>query len=368
MSPAQREFFSSILLGVLCTASAVTARAEYSGGLGTAEQPWIIGTPSDLITLARTPGHWGNHFVQSLDIDMKGHGPIGPIGTSDARFTGTYQGTGSRILNLTLLGGTQAQPGGDGLFGVVMGTGTDPVIQRVILENPMVMGASEDSGGLVGRLEGGTVRWCGVRGGYVSGTGNTGGLAGHVLAQATVQECYATTFVLGAVRVGGLVGCNAGVVQECYCTDHSVTHWGPQPTDADEVCLGGLVGCNDAGRILGCYAHCARIWSRPGATVTVYTGGLVGRWILDPEERLFPPYSFSNQDTPGLVQPVRNALGAPSSTDNTAWSNLVGQSVPMNATSGWLLRERSTFKPLWDFEYVWTIQDNDTPRLRGVPQ
>jgi len=367
MEPRRGEFFSFLLLGLVVCAPAGVALAEYSGGLGTPEQPWRISTPNDLATLSKTPGHWGNNFVQLLNIDMKGHDPIGPIGTSDARFTGTYQGAGFRILDLTLLGATQAQPGGDGLFGVVAGMGVDPVIQRVILENPMVLGASQDTGALVGRLESGIVRWCGVKGGYVSGTTNTGGLAGQVLAQATVKECYSTTFVMGAMRVGGLVGLNCGLVEECYCADNSVTHWGQWPTVPDSVDLGGLVGCNSTGRITGCYANCARIWSQPSGFVSVHAGGLVGRWILNPDEMPFPPFSFSNQDTPGLAWPTRNALGAPSSTDSTAWSNIVAQSVPMNATSGWLLRQRSTFK-YWDFNYVWTIQDNDTPKLQEVPQ
>jgi hypothetical protein len=354
-------FSFRMLMALVCVlAGQGAAKEKYGGGQGSAAKPWVIHTPEDLAVLAKAPNDWDNRFVQDGPIDMSGQDPISSIGTFDVPFTGTYDGGGFSIANVMILAASQSQPGGDGLFGVVRGTWTDVTIQRLVLENPTVLGASTDTGGLVGRMESGTIQQCGVKGGYVSGTENTGGLAGQVHAQAAVRECYSTAYVLGAEAIGSLIGLSAGVIEDCYAKGNTLAQWGDWPQAPDSLDVGGLVGRNNTGWIATSYAACERVLVRSGALLTpVNTGGLVGTWVpAGSPEYLFVPNNYSSRETPGLADAPNNAIGWPTSTDLTRWSNLIAASVLESA-----LLQKSTFKH-WDFDYVWKIDGGDTPRLQ----
>jgi len=259
-----------------------------------------------------------------------------------------------------ILATSQNRAGGDGLFGVVRASGTDVTIGKLVLENPTVLGASTDTGGLIGRVENGIIHQCAVRGGYISGTTHTGGLIGLVRAESAVRECSATAYVLGAGAVGGLIGFNAGVVEDCYYRSNTLAQWGDWPTAPGTVDIGGLVGYNDGGWIATSYAACSRVLVRSGTSlVAVNTGGLVGTWVpAGGTEYFFRPYNYSSKETPGLPVTTNNAIGSPSDTDLTHWSNLVVTSVLESA-----LRQRSTFKH-WDFAYIWKIDADEMPGLQ----
>lgn len=336
-----------------------SAQNKYNGGLGTAGKPWVIHTPADLAALAADPNDWDDRFLQDRLLEMSGLDPIRPIGTFEQPFTGAYNGGGYTIRNLTILGAAQSQPGGDGLFGVVQGNGTGVTIQKLILENATVLGASTNTGGLIGRIGNGIVQQCGVKGGCVSGTVNTGGLIGQVEADAAVRECYATAHVLGAERVGGLVGLNAGVVADCYSKSNAVAQWGDWPPIGESVNVGGLVGFNFAGWIATSYADCDRVLFRADVTLTpINRGGLVGAWVPGGSAPYVVSGNYSSRDTAGLAATGNNALGTPTSASLTHWSNLVATSVPDAA-----LRQRSTFKG-WDFDFTWTMDCDGTPTLK----
>ncbi len=345
-----------VVMGVLIAQNIVWG--QYSGGTGTVDDPWIIATAHDLSTLTGNTGHWGDAFVQSEIIDMTTENPITPIGTSDAPFTGSYDGVGNSIDNVLVLGVTQEQPGGDGLFGVVQGAVGVVTIENLSLNTPTVIGASPDTGGLIGRIDRGTVQNCHVRGGCISGTETVGGLIGHVLDSAVIVRCYATTSVLGAENVGGLIGWNTGTVEDCYCKQHMIAQWGLSSTDSTNPALGGLVGYNFTGRIASCYTDCDKILSTSSQETPSDVGGLVGRWVLGQDSILLGPLNYSNQETSGLPTTSNNAIGSPANTDMKAWSNLIAISVPQS-----MLQLKSTFKN-WDFEYVWTIAEGNSPELR----
>jgi hypothetical protein len=46
------------------------AYAQYSGGSGTAEEPYHIGTAEDLMLLGETPEDYDKHFILTADIDL----------------------------------------------------------------------------------------------------------------------------------------------------------------------------------------------------------------------------------------------------------------------------------------------------------
>ena len=176
------------------------------------------------------------HYALGSDIDAtataswnNGAG-FTPIGSYSTAFTGTFDGLGHSIGNLTI-----NQPGARevGLFANV---GTTGVVQNV-----------------------------GLAGGAVTGNMSTGALVGA--NAGTVKNSYATTPVTGSYYVGGLVGLNYGTIKNSYATgavSNSSYH------------TGGLVGAN------GTYtnnsaANISNSYATGAVTSTAAdVGGLVG--------------------------------------------------------------------------------------------
>lgn len=88
---------------VLVTEPAVQAEVAFAGGDGTAENPYQVATAEQLDAVRY---HLSAHFVQVADIDLKDWEwlPIGCLdrSTYGGDFTGTYDGAGHVIKNLTI--------------------------------------------------------------------------------------------------------------------------------------------------------------------------------------------------------------------------------------------------------------------------
>lgn len=169
------------------------AQARYSGGSGTADAPYQIATAADLIALGETPGDYSGYFVLTADIDLDpklpgrkifdkaiiapraGNDLLNPPGTD---FTGSFDGKGHTIRNLTISGGAS---GYLGLFGHV---GDGGQIRNVCLANVDVTGASGSSclGSLAGANCEGVIDGCYAVGTVVGGAASReiGGLVGHI--------------------------------------------------------------------------------------------------------------------------------------------------------------------------------------------
>lgn len=225
-------------------------------GSGTPEDPYQIWTPQQMNTIGLYPEIWACHFRLMADIDMSAYTGTSYhiIGTSwDNPFTGTFDGNGHVITNLTV-----AAPSQDyvGLFGYV---GSGGQILLLGVENVNINGGAA-VGGLVGDIYYGNITSCYTTG-SVSGSYAVGGLVGHN-DSGTITSCYATGSVIGSSEfVGGLVGYSyLGTITSCYATGSVIG-------SADSV--GGLVGYSYFGTITSCYAT--------GSVSGYYrVGGLVG--------------------------------------------------------------------------------------------
>jgi len=288
------------LLSLTMCLLALPANAKYSGGTGEPNDPYQIATAANLIALGETPTDYDKHFVLTADIDLDPNLPgrkvfdravIGPttypnypdVSSSSYRiFPGVFDGTGHKILHLTIRG-----VGNLGLFGNLSGEVKDLGVLEV-----SITGSGEAVGGLVGDNGRGVVTRCyssgvvkgdwyvgGLVGKYgyltqchstaeVSGGSHVGGLAGQ---GGSVTQCYSTGAVSGYHAVGGLLGRGGWWLTQCYSTG------AVSGTDA----VGGLVGWN-GGTVTHCYSTGAVSGSGDGV------GGLVG-WYDD---------GFSN---PGFV-------------------------------------------------------------------
>jgi uncharacterized protein (DUF2141 family) len=308
----------------------------FDGGDGSLDNPYQVAIPEQLDNVREC---LDKHFIQKADIDLSSYHTDGgwiPIGVSGSSFTGTFNGNGKTISNLTINRSTTDYVG---LFGV---TGATAQIQNMKLENTNVTG-KQYTGALVGRNEGtitdsyatGAVTGAGtyvgglvgfntkaISGSYTTGTVNgqqrTGGLAGE--NGGTITNSYATGAVTGAgTYVGGLVGFNTKAISGSYTTG---TVNGQQRT-------GGLAGENK-GTITTCYAT--------GAVTSAddYVGGLVG--YNQQNSSITNSYAigkvFGRQRTGGLVGESNGTIASSYSTGAvTSAYDYVGGLVGYNSGS-----------------------------------
>jgi hypothetical protein len=245
---------AAILTAVLCISSTVLA---YSGdGDGTAEYPYQIANKADLLELAADTGNYDKCFILTADIDLAGEtftqAVIAPYTDEEGiQFTGSFDGNGHTIFNLTI---TASEEYVISLFGIV---GTGGQVKNLGVENVNIAGWAS-VGGLVGANDNGIITACYATG-TVTGSGSAGGLVGE--NSGTLTGCYATSSVSGGGHLGGLVAFSTGSLTLCHATG-SVNGTGNF--------VGGLIGRQDVGGTLNvCYAT----GSVSGAN---YVGGLVG--------------------------------------------------------------------------------------------
>jgi filamentous hemagglutinin family protein len=211
-----------------------------------------------------------------------------PIGNNSANFTGSFNGQGHTISNLTI---NLPAAAGVGLFGYTSATSA---IQNVGLVGGSVAGldstgdlvgvlggalndssatgavsGTDNVGGLVGYSHGGAIS-SSFATGTVTGTGaqggaNIGGLVGQTDANSTVVGSVAAGAVTGGGNVGGLVGYNYGSSISTSLATGTVTG-----TAGASSSVGGLVGNN--------YGNATITISYADGVVAGYTnvGGLAG--------------------------------------------------------------------------------------------
>lgn len=227
---------------ILCLFSSVFA---YSGGSGEPNDPYQIATVSDWNDLMNTPADCNKCFIMTADVNLQGI-VLTPVGNSTNKFTGVFDGNGQSISNLSI----ECDGLGEaGLFGKI--DDANASVENLTLLNPNVDAHDTMAvGALVGFLNYGTVRNCGVRGGSVSGGGGGGDSAGGLVGgvwRGRVLSSYSNTFVNGYYNVGGLVGLlldSFSTLSDCYATG----------VVSGNKYVGGLIGFVSGSRVYNCYA------------------------------------------------------------------------------------------------------------------
>ena len=254
----------TLFLTLITWVFVLPAQAQYSGGSGTADDPYQIATAADLIALGETADDYDKHFILTADIDLDPNLLGGKVfdraviapdndrksGYLGRPFTGVFDGDGHTISHLTIVGGALV-----GLFGELDSGGT---ISNLGLEAVDVKGSVAFAGGLVGFSDG-DIRNC-YSTGEVSGVDNVGGLVGSAYPNSRITLSYTRGSVDGDDDVGGLVGENNG---------GTITGSHSNAAVNGRAGVGGLVGGNSGS-----------ITMSHGANVVIgneSVGGLVGR-------------------------------------------------------------------------------------------
>jgi hypothetical protein len=313
-------------------------------GEGTQEDPYQIATLDNLEELSETSDFWDKYFVQTADIDASEtknwnitevemmdpmSGTISytdtlgfsTIGERNILFTGTYNGQGYNINNLTISNLTEDYVG---LFGYTFGAN----INNLGLKNCNISGR-EYVGGLVAYGDSSSIKDCYVAG-DISGTYFVGGLAGALEDTASVSSCYTTGKVSGNEYVGGVVGDNAySSIINCYSL---------VAVDGLEV-VGGLVGDAESSTIKCCYVA-------GNVKGDIQTGALVG-------------YNDANSVVDSCYYNWETSLGFDGIGTDDNDEEIFGLRT-------FEMKQQASFTYL-DFENTWSIiEDNTYPVLLGI--
>jgi len=257
MLELRRNIVGSMATMIVLLGSMSATHAQYGGGIGTPDDPYLIQTAEHLNAIGVNPVHRSCHFKLVADIDLSAYTgtEFNVIGADwNHRFTGIFDGNGHIISNFTYTADNGRYVG---LFGYVHGHGTE--IKNLGLTDARVTGgAGSTTGALVGHLNAGAISNCYVRAGTVSGDSEVGGLIGDNF-NGTVRNCYATGAVAAiGDEVGGLAGSNSGRIFNCYATG----------TITGNRYVGGLAGSN-CDIVVECYASAMVVGNEE-------TGGLIG--------------------------------------------------------------------------------------------
>lgn len=162
---------------------------DFAQGNGTAENPYGV---SDAGQLNKVRDHNGKYFIQTKDIDLSGV-YFTPLFSSRKKFSGTYDGGGYQITNLTIDNETS---GYAGLFAAI---GEEGTVQNVNINDCNIIGGKYTAA--IAGKNSGTITGCSASG-WIHGTDYAAGICGY--NEGIVTECSAAALVTGD-KVGGIV-------------------------------------------------------------------------------------------------------------------------------------------------------------------
>jgi len=259
-----------------------TGGSLFSGGTGTLEDPYIISSADDLMTMSSLAADGddftGEYFEQSGDISLTE--TFMPI----KDFNGVYDGNDYTVSGLTFSSHVD-------YVGFFAKTGTSAELKNIVLNDVTFTNGYLYTGALVGYSDGSEISGCLAQNVYITGDSYVGGLIGCGY-QTSVVNCHADGEIEGGYYTGGLIGSSQGgsitgssasvdvigsnddagglvgynyscSISNCYATG----------TVEGTYCVGGLVGYNENAAVTNCYATGNVIGS---SADTDYFGGLIG--------------------------------------------------------------------------------------------
>lgn len=215
----------------------------FAGGSGSAEDPWKIATAEQM---DRIRDDLTGHYTLIDDIDLSGYENWMPIGTFQPRsdapedaevphpdyaFTGTFDGAGHTISNLTI---SCEAPMGAGLFGCASGT--------------------ESNAASIGHF---TLKDINVSGFYL-----VGGAVGLQFMNCPVSDIHleGDNKLIGMQGIGGIVGTGFDLISDCSATADVIV------SGDDGACAGLIAGGTTMSSIKNCQVTGGSITAEGNAT------------------------------------------------------------------------------------------------------
>jgi len=356
--------------------------AQYGGGTGEPDDPYLIYTAEQINAIGADPNDWDKHFKLMADIDLDPNLPGGRVFTqavihtramilSDfggtiilSAFQGEFDGNDCTISNLTIRAKDRERVG---LFSAI---GTEGRVHHLVLDDIDIV-AWRYAGGLAA-TNSGQINNCRVKGrlngydflgglvGINRGTivdsgaavdvrcdgkypGDVGGLVGWH-QDGRIARCCATGAVSAGdtgAWLGGLVGHtgSSGPYWRGEITDSYAT--GPVTAGAESCSLGGLVGYDRYGGFARCYAS----GKVAGGEGSAELGGLVG-------------WGSSQSDTTACFWDAETSRQT-TSAHGEARTTAEMQTIETFLDAGWDFVDETENGS----NDVWTMPERDYPRL-----
>ena len=349
----------------------------YSGGSGTEEDPFLIETLDDLMSLSHNTLHYDCHFMLNADIDLSGivfehaliaawYDNIWEFGEGGYEFTGTFDGNGHVISNMTI---EAPESSNDylGLFGVV--SGMDALIRNFGVVDFAIKAYGNEAkylGGLCGENAGGVLENC-----YAIGQiANTEGESVEPSSLVGTLQCGVPDEPdpdYKSMLIGGLCGLNCGFIDECFAETDIFC-------GMDTECVGGLCGKTTGPEWCDQHSFIFNSYSRGSVIIDEYgykVGGLCGHSggiIL----RCYSTTELINGEDCDRVGGLVGSAGPDNITRNSFWDmdvSSISNSPAGTGLSTAELQTQSTFTDEgWDFMYESENGLWDTWYMNGYPE
>ena len=325
-------------------------------GDGTETYPYPIAIP---VQLDNVRDALKSHYKQYSDVSLlkwdashTNHDGRGwrPIGDTENKFTGSYDGGGKNITNLFV----NSSIAHVGLFG----TTEDATLKNIKIVAGYVEATNSQGTAamVVGSPVGSEVLNCNVTG-VVRSTSSAGGVSGSggpsaLAAYTTIEGCSFSGDVYGVLAAGGIApqSPNNCSIKRCS-SEGTVTATGASGS------AGGIAGAAFA-RVENCYSHAA-------ISAVDKAGGLIGV-VSGDAARIINCYSTGTvrhaRELGGLIGICSTPRGGSCywDTEASGVSRSAGAAVGVVAgKTTEKMKQKDTFID-WDFDKVWNIAENES--------
>ncbi|MCL2721688.1 MAG: hypothetical protein FWD47_10165 [Treponema sp.] len=293
---------------------------------------FTIKTAEQLAGLAHLVNN-GNNFdgktiTLTQNIDLSKYDNWVPIGTSTGDFSGTFNGGGYIISNLTI---NSPDDNDQGLFGRIK----NGKVENLGLDSVNIRGRN-NVGGVAGIVDSGNVTNCYSIGTINSTKNSVGGVVGLLYNNSNIANSFSTATINGISQIGGVVGIvvDSGIVTESYFTGAinginnfiggvaGVVHHSSSVTNCYSVAA--VNGNNDVGGVAGVVQDNSNVSnSYSGGLVkgTLNVGGVVG-YLID-SSNVSNSYSTSEVTGEFHIGGIVGVLGNSSITNSAALNSHV---------------------------------------------
>ncbi len=298
----------------------------------------VIWSPNDLDNIRN---NLSGNYILANDIDMSNFGNWTPIGSDSTPFTGTLDGNGHSILNLTIDLHIDVPNGGIPVNAALFANVNGGIIKNLGMENANV------SYFLVGSITN-ELTFC-----------NASGFVGE-LVNSSIINCFfigsvsAQTNYNSYVRASAFGNCVGSTITNCY-SDADLS----AKADYANTMVGGIASWNDSTTIDKCYAT-GTIYAKNTKSY-VYCGGLVGSGSGTVSNSLALLDSITISGTSVVTGTnLTDTICAFSTLKNNKALNTLTSSVPNKSASLISLSQakaKSTYTAMgWDFSTIWKIE------------
>ena len=333
----------------------VSAGTPYSGGDGSADSPFLLANPSDIIELYNTPSDNSKHFLMIADISMQGQtfqtALIAPDGGTV--FDGDFDGDSHAItdINIDTNAGITTSYNNSylGLFGLV---GTPATIKNLSVSGTIqTTGINEYVGGLCASNSG-TITNCNSDFNIITNS-YVGAICGMNQLGGTIDKCFSSGSITGNEYLGGFCGLNDGNITLSFANANVTAYNNGQYG-------GAFCGRGDVNSVISnCYSNGSISCGVGAKNIGGFCGDTFGE--------------IDHCYCSGMVIPASNCtdLGFFCSSVFAAISNcyylsydsdIISNNIaqPLSATE---MRDSSSFTG-WDFSNTWHITLGNYPQIR----